>query len=212
MTTKDFPAAIQTWIDIAAKRNNTKSKRVANAGKLEANDGYLSIGFQGRLDSWEETFTRTNAQDEAKNPIYKQIYEAAGMMDMDGSGFNQGKQKALEDLKAEILRLAPRWKRSTLKGNFYGVSLAKKQVKRRFKGVKIYHSGAGGTGWKLSHHKNIHNRSTHRERGGTIMFKVPGDPLCQEHGWIVMEKLNGTKYIKESSVTFGSVRWLECKN
>ena len=146
MTTKDFPAAIQTWIDIAAKRNNTKSKRVANAGKLEANDGYLSIGFQGRLDSWEETFTRTNAQDEAKNPIYKQIYEAAGMMDMDGSGFNQGKQKALEDLKAEILRLAPRWKRSTLKGNFYGVSLAKKQVKRRFKGVKIYHSGAGGNG------------------------------------------------------------------
>ena len=184
--------------------------RVADASKLEGNDGFLGTAFQGKLLTWDETFQMHSDQDEENQTVYQQIYEAAGMAGEDGSGFTAGREKALAELKAEILRLAPQWKPRKYTGNFYGVSLAKQQVKRQFKGARILAAGAAGSGWKMSHHKNIHSRSTHRERSGSIYFKIPGAPLCVEHGFTVMEKLNGTRYMKESSVNFGSVRWLNC--
>lgn len=202
-------ALLQQELEAAMQRNGDIQARAAGGGvgaeDLERQEGWFSEDGLGR---WEDQFTFGKAQQDKAIGPFRALFEAIGAELQQPERVFAARVAAMKKLEAEVRRLAPRWTRPPAGTTFYGVDLARSQVKRVYGNVQLVAAGGTPT-WTIK--KNALGIPLYRDRGGWVLYQVPGEPLCQLHNFFASETFDGRKYQKDDAVHFGRVRWQPCR-
>lgn len=203
-------ALLQQEIEDALQRNGEITARVAGGGntaeELERREGWLG---QDGLGRWADLFTFGKAQQEAAIAPFRTLLQTIGADLTNPERVFAKRVAAMQALEAEVRRLAPKWSRPPTGERYYGEQLARKQVQRVYGKVQIVATGGGSPAWSVK--KNALGIPLYRDRGGWVLFLVPGEPLCQLHTFITSETFDGRGYQKDAAVHFGGLRWQGCR-
>ena len=102
-----------------------------------------------------------------------------------------------------------KWKLPKKGKSNYGVKLAKKQFLASFSTAKVLKVAAKKGNWTIK--KNRLGVPLYRDKFGYLLAQVPGEPLCQLRLWVISEKYNGRKYVKDDAVGWSNLRFQKCK-
>lgn len=221
MVAKGFP---EMWCKAARERKQVLTKAIENfvgtddkrrsrsvAGdpaKLERKEGWIA---EDRAVEWKTFFFVTAEQQTEALGKYASLYEAIGVTPGGDEGALDERKKAKELLRTTVQELAENWKTPPAGPSHYGVSLAKKTIKRWHKGAKVMKAfGSKPGGWNI--HTNRIGVPEYRDSWGYVLFRVKAAPLCQLRKFVVSEDYaGGGRYKKAKHVSFSSVRWQNCR-
>ena len=188
------------------KDDSLRSKRFT-PGELERKEGWFA---EDRAVTWQSYFFVSEEQKTKALSEYSALFAALGA-GMDGSSdFFRKREQTLASMRAEVESLASRWSLPPKGKGHYGVTLAKKAVKRWFKGAKVLKAHGTPGNWSIA--KNPLGVPTHRSRFGWILFKPKGEPYCQLRTFFIGEDYaGGGKYQKDKDISFATLRWQACR-
>jgi len=117
--------------------------------------------------------------------------------------------QALEALRKEIDRLAPRW--SFPAGPFDARldGFARTGVDKWYPGGKVIKTVMKPDAWKIQ--KNRLGIPLTRTRGGYVLYKMPTDKLCRQQSFTYTETFDGTGYQPSNGVRLNYARYLACR-
>jgi len=146
--------------------------------------------------------------DETKKAAAKQIkeaFDAAGVdPPKDMSVVWAERQKFLDALKAAVDATAAEWSVDQSKCKGYACSLAKKSLKKYYKGATV--KAVYGRDWRIA--KNALDIPTHKYMGLWVVFKVKGEDYCQVRSMTATENYKGGgKYQKAKGTAWGYARF-----
>ena len=189
------------------EKGDSMTARRYDSDNLEQKEGFFA---EDRYVTWQSMFFMSKEEQTKKLGEYKAIFDAIGSSMNDTSSFFAKKQAAMDKQRKEVERLAPQWKLPPKGTSHYGIALAKKTVKKGFKGAKVI-SAAGSAGqWSIT--KNALGVPQYRSRFGWILFKAKGEPFCQLRTFFISEDYKGGgRYQKDRDITFSKLRWQKCR-
>jgi len=206
----DRKKILKTAIDNFVSTDDSRRAQVSgvNPDTLEQKEGWIA---EDRAIEWQSYLFVTSEEQSESLGKYAALYSAIGVTTVADNNSLDERKAAKEKLRLKVQELAPRWHSPPAGPTFYGVNIAKKAMKRWFKGAKVIKAfGAKPGGWTI--HKNAIGVPEHRDAWGYVLLRVKGAPFCQLRKFVLSEDYaNGGRYQKAKHVTFSAIRWQTCK-
>jgi hypothetical protein len=189
---------------LTVQRTSSVLATAAGAINKADSDGWVS---SDSLTTFDKQFSLNPDQRAAAIDSKKSIFEKLEIGEDKFDAAFAPMEASLKQQGADVLANAPNVQRMKGPSTFYGVELAKSQVKRALPNTQII-AGSSYAEWSVT--KNVLGTPLYRDRNGWVVFKVPGEEYCQERSFHASEKWTGSGYSRDNSVTFSNVRWLPC--
>ncbi len=117
---------------------------------------------------------------------------------------------AIGGLRTEIERLAPRWQFPAAGPHDPAPeALARAQVPRAHPGGAVRATVMSHATFKI--HKNALGIPLYRYKDGFVLYKLPAESLCRQHGFTYTETFDGRGYQKPSGVRLNYTRFQRCQ-
>jgi hypothetical protein len=208
----------EAWCMVAPKMRSLLAEEALVTAQWSANMSAIGSAAENKANSegwvssdslltFDEMFS---VSPEKRQIIIEPVKTVFDALEMNESSFNSAFATMEESLKKqgnEALARAPGIQQMKGPGTFYGVDLAKSQVKRVLPNAQIM-TASSHTQWSVT--KNALDVPLYRDRNGWVVFNVPGEEFCQERSFHASEKWNGSGYNRDQGVTFVNVRWVPC--
>ncbi len=186
------------------QKNGSAQATAAEAMNAADSDGWV---FTDSLLGFDTMFSVTP---ERRSRLVEPVQAIFDQLGIDQSKLEEAfapMERALKEQGDEALARAPGLKRTRLGSTFYGVDLAKTQVKRVFPSARVVDASSHAD-WAVT--TNALGVPLYRDRNGNITFQVEGESFCQERQFTATEDYTGGGYAQDRGVLFRTVRWLPC--
>jgi hypothetical protein len=173
------------------------------AADLEKNEGFLRTDVTPiRRALWDrETFL---ADVSNRN---RELLALVGVTDT--SVLMTPMQPAIDELMAEVARLAPRWTFPASPRDAAVEGMGRQQILKEYPKAAI--RGAAMQDATFSIRKNRLGVPLERSKDGFVLYKMPEEKFCRQQAFQYTEPFTGAGYQKPSGVKLNYVRYLNCR-
>ena len=161
--------------------------------------GHKSASVPVTMAQVREALSFSEKAQEREIARFMRVYEAAGVpMEIDAALWEPYKKK-MESAAANLMKTVKPVRKRGRKAGKYGISMAKKKVKKIYPNAKIRKAFMAGDGWDIK--TNRYGKNLSRKTWGVVVYSPPDEKVCRAINFDVYEKANGRKFKKTKDVS-----------
>lgn len=202
-----LPKAVMNHMLISVEHLENHRLGISDPKNLDKKEGWLSV--EGPVEYKKHLYFSEAAQKEFLGK-YEKLFTAAGASQLDPALIEK-MTKMRDELRKRVDELAPGYSMPPhSSAGHYSTDLARKKIQRWHPSAKVLKAVVVRNEYSI--YKNELGVPKYRDRGGYILFQLPGEPWCQLRSFVASEDYQGGgSYQKTSDVMINSVRFQSCK-